>query len=70
MDGVEFIRAVRRRPLFEVPIIITTAEPESSELLRQARLLEVAAIVKKPWKPQHLAEQAGPAGAAASRCRG
>jgi two-component system chemotaxis response regulator CheY len=56
MDGVEFIRAVRRRPLFEVPIIITTAEPESSELLRQARLLEVAAIVKKPWKPQHLAE--------------
>jgi two-component system, chemotaxis family, chemotaxis protein CheY len=56
MNGVEFIRHVQRRPLFTVPIIVTTAEAESSELLQQARTLGVAAIVKKPWKPQELAE--------------
>jgi two-component system chemotaxis response regulator CheY len=54
MDGVEFIRAVQRRPLFDVPIIVTTSEPESSELLQQARTLGVAAVIKKPWKPQEL----------------
>jgi CheY-like chemotaxis protein len=56
MDGVEFIRAVRRQPLFDVPIIVTTSEPESSELLQQARTLGVAAVMKKPWKPQELAD--------------
>ena len=56
MDGVEFIRAVRRQPLFDVPIIVTTSEPDSSELLQQARVLGVAAVMKKPWKPQELAE--------------
>src|SRR5947209_13270674 len=43
MDGVEFIRLVRRRPLFAVPIIVTSAEPESSELLQEARAMGVAA---------------------------
>jgi CheY-like chemotaxis protein len=38
-----------------IPIIATTAEPESSELLQQARSLGIAAIIKKPWKPQELA---------------
>jgi two-component system chemotaxis response regulator CheY len=56
MDGVEFIRAVRRRPLFDVPIIVTTSEPDSSELLQQARTLGVAAVMKKPWKPQELVD--------------
>jgi CheY-like chemotaxis protein len=56
MNGVEFIEHVTRRPLFSVPIIVTTAEPESSELLQQARGLGVAAIVKKPWKPQELGD--------------
>jgi two-component system chemotaxis response regulator CheY len=56
MDGVEFIRAVRRQPLFDVPIIVTTSEPESSELLQQARTLGVAAVMKMPWKPQELAD--------------
>jgi CheY-like chemotaxis protein len=56
MDGVEFIRAVRRQPLFDVPIIVTTSEPDSSELLQQAKVLGVAAVMKKPWKPQELAE--------------
>jgi CheY-like chemotaxis protein len=55
VNGVEFIETVQRRPLFRVPIVVTTAEPETSELLQRARTLPVAAIVKKPWKPQELA---------------
>jgi two-component system, chemotaxis family, chemotaxis protein CheY len=55
MNGVEFVQAVRRGTLFrDVPIVVTTAEPESSPLLQDARGLGVAAIVKKPWKPQDL----------------
>lgn len=55
MDGVEFIRAVRRTGDFrEVPIVLTTVEPDTSELLLEARALGVAAVVKKPWKPQEL----------------
>jgi two-component system response regulator RpfG len=55
MDGVEFIRAVRRLGRFrEIPIILTTVEPDGSELLQEAQGLGVAAVVKKPWKPQDL----------------
>jgi two-component system response regulator RpfG len=55
MDGVEFIRAVRRIGRFrEIPIILTTVEPDGSELLQEAQELGVAAVVKKPWKPQEL----------------
>ena len=55
MNGVEFIRAVRSdRTLTAIPIVLTTAEPESSDLMRQARELGVAAVVRKPWKPQEL----------------
>ncbi len=55
MDGVEFIRAVRRAGRFrEIPIILTTVEPDGSELLQEACELGVAAVVKKPWKPQEL----------------
>jgi CheY-like chemotaxis protein len=57
MDGVEFIRAVRNhRGLARIPIVLTTAEPEDSDLMRQAKELGVAAIVHKPWKPQELRE--------------
>lgn len=56
LDGVGFIKAVRRKPTFQVPIIVTTSEPDSSPLLQEARALGVAAIMKKPWKPQELAE--------------
>jgi two-component system, chemotaxis family, chemotaxis protein CheY len=56
LDGVGFIQAVRRNPRFNVPIIVTTSEPESSPLLQEARALGVAAIMKKPWKPHELAE--------------
>jgi CheY-like chemotaxis protein len=55
MDGVEFIHALRRSgPLGRIPIVLTTAEPDDSDLMRKAKELGVAAIVKKPWKPQEL----------------
>jgi two-component system, chemotaxis family, chemotaxis protein CheY len=55
MDGVEFLRALRRQPVHRrTPVVLTTAEPDDSELLDQARTLGVAAIVKKPWSPQVL----------------
>jgi CheY-like chemotaxis protein len=55
MDGAEFIRAVRRVGRFrDIPIVLTTVEPDTSELLQEARGLGVAAVVKKPWKPQDL----------------
>jgi two-component system chemotaxis response regulator CheY len=55
MDGVEFIRAMRRSPEFRaIPIVLTTVEPDDSELLREATRLGVAAVVKKPWKPHEL----------------
>jgi two-component system chemotaxis response regulator CheY len=55
MDGVEFIRAVRSDgDLARIPIVLTTAEPEGSDLMREARALGVAAVVRKPWKPQQL----------------
>jgi CheY-like chemotaxis protein len=55
MDGVEFIRALRGNDGFSrIPIVLTTAEPDSSSLMQQAKVLGVAAIVRKPWKPQEL----------------
>lgn len=55
MDGVEFIRAIRSKgALARIPIVLTTAEPEGSELMREAMLLGVTAVVRKPWKPQEL----------------
>jgi len=55
MNGVEFLREVRRRPgLSHVPIVLTTSEPDDSELLEEAKRLGVAAVVKKPWHPQEL----------------
>jgi two-component system chemotaxis response regulator CheY len=55
MDGVEFLRAFRRQPVHgRTPVVVTTAEPDESELMEEARALGVAAIVKKPWSPQAL----------------
>jgi two-component system, chemotaxis family, chemotaxis protein CheY len=57
MDGVTFLRTVRRTALFrDIPIIVTTSEPESSELLQEVRALGIDAVVKKPWKPRELLE--------------
>jgi two-component system chemotaxis response regulator CheY len=55
MDGVEFLRALRRLPVHRgTPVVLTTAESDDSALMEQARTLGVAAIVKKPWSPQGL----------------
>jgi CheY-like chemotaxis protein len=55
MDGVEFIRAAKRTSAFAgIPIVLTTVEPDTSDLLVEAQALGVAAVVKKPWKPQEL----------------
>jgi two-component system, chemotaxis family, chemotaxis protein CheY len=56
MNGVEFIQALRQRPLHrDTPIVIASSEKEDSALLQAARGLGVAAVVRKPWKPQELA---------------
>jgi two-component system, chemotaxis family, chemotaxis protein CheY len=66
MNGVDFLRALRQRPLHrDTPVVVATSEGEDSELLKEARRLGVAAVVKKPWKPQELA--AAVQGAAAAR---
>ena len=55
MNGVEFLREVRRNPHWaNLAIVLTTIEPEGSELLTEARRLGVAAVVKKPWHPVEL----------------
>jgi CheY-like chemotaxis protein len=55
MDGVEFIRALRLTARFrDIPIVLTTVEPDTSELLSEAVSQGVAAVVKKPWKPHEL----------------
>jgi CheY-like chemotaxis protein len=55
MDGAAFLRTVRRTALFQdIPIVVTTSEPESSELLQEVRTLGIEAVVRKPWKPQEL----------------
>jgi len=57
MNGVEFLREVRCRPsLSQLPVVLTTIEPDDSELLEEARRLGVIAVVKKPWHPQQLRE--------------
>src|SRR5919112_4267683 len=57
MNGVEFLRELRHRPVHrETPVVIATSQRDTSPLLIEARLLGVPAIVKKPWKRQELAE--------------
>ena len=36
------------------PVIVTTAEPEGSDLVRDVTALGIAALVRKPWKPHEL----------------
>jgi len=57
MNGVDFIRALRRQPIHgRTPVVLTTAEAEGSDLLVEATTLGVAAVVKKPWTPHKLRE--------------
>jgi CheY-like chemotaxis protein len=51
MDGCQFIRALRQRARRrDTPVVLTTSERETSQLLIDARTLGPAAVVKKPWK--------------------
>jgi len=54
MDGAEFIGRVRAGPWSAVPVILTTAEPDESPLMQQARARGATVTVRKPWKPQEL----------------
>lgn len=57
MNGVDFLREVRRQARWaELPVVVTTMEPEGSELLTEAMRLGATAVVKKPWHPQQLRE--------------
>jgi two-component system chemotaxis response regulator CheY len=57
MNGVELIQALRERPLHRrTLVVVASSEAETSEVGRTVRQPGVAAIVKKPWKPQELAE--------------
>ena len=55
MNGVEFL-AVLQQQGCRVPVVLTTAEPEASPLVAEARHLGPAAVVHKPWKPIELRE--------------
>jgi two-component system, chemotaxis family, chemotaxis protein CheY len=66
MNGVQFLQALRQRALHrDTPVVIASSDGEDPELLREARRLGGAAVVKKPWKPKELA--AAVQAAAASR---
>ncbi len=54
MNGIEFLAALRRRAAEPIPVVLTTAEPDDSPLVSEARALGAAAVVHKPWKPQEL----------------
>jgi two-component system chemotaxis response regulator CheY len=55
MDGVAFLRELRSSPRLRLlPVVLTTVEPDGSAMLDEAKGLGVTAVVKKPWKPQHL----------------
>jgi CheY-like chemotaxis protein len=58
MNGIEFIEALHHKgaPFDAIPIVLTTAEPDDSQLVQDARALGVSAIVHKPWKPHELRE--------------
>jgi CheY-like chemotaxis protein len=57
MNGCQFMRALRDRARHrDTPVVLATIEGETSELLRDARTLNPAAVVKKPWNPKALAE--------------
>ena len=55
MNGVEFLRELHDLTSHaRTPVIVTTAEPEGSELVRDVTALGIAALVRKPWKPHEL----------------
>jgi CheY-like chemotaxis protein len=56
MNGVQFLAELQRRPVASIPVVLTTAEPQDSPLVAEARALGPAAVVYKPWRPLELRE--------------
>ena len=57
MNGCQFMRALQDRTHHrDTPVVLATSERETSPLLLDAYALNPAAVVKKPWHPQALAE--------------
>jgi CheY-like chemotaxis protein len=55
MDGVTFLRALRQRDRHKhTPVIVATSEEETSHLVKEARKLGPADVLRKPWKPSDL----------------
>jgi two-component system chemotaxis response regulator CheY len=55
MDGVTFLRALRQRDRHRhTPVIVATSEEETSDLVKEARKLGPADVLRKPWKPADL----------------
>jgi two-component system chemotaxis response regulator CheY len=55
MDGVTFLRALRQRDRHKhTPVIVATSEEETSLLVKEARKLGPADVLRKPWKPSDL----------------
>jgi two-component system chemotaxis response regulator CheY len=52
MDGISFVRALKRRPELEkIPIIMLTTESQGVQIL-EGRALGVQAWIVKPFKPE------------------
>jgi len=56
MNGVQFLAELQRRQVASIPVVLTTAEPQDSPLVAEARALGPAAVVYKPWRPLELRE--------------
>lgn len=54
MNGIEFLTELARHRSGHIPVVLTTAEPPESPLVKQARMLGTAAVVHKPWRPNEL----------------
>lgn len=54
MNGIEFLTELPRHSAGHIPVVLTTAEPPDSPMVKQARLLGTAAVVHKPWRPNEL----------------
>ena len=58
MNGCQFIQALRDRLRHrDTPVVLATSERETSELLREARILNPAVVVSKPWNLKALGFQ-------------
>ena len=54
MDGVQFLEALKKRPIPSPPVILLTAS-KSEELRRRAFELGADAVILKPFATQELA---------------